>query len=99
MNAEVYASPDGWRFRIRSSGNGEIMAVGEAYVRRIDAEHALSTLFTGHPVDVTVRNHHNEVVAHYTLRPPLPFLETVEKDDSEEEESDKSALWDEGSLE
>ena len=66
MNAEIYASPDGWRFRMRG-GNGEIMATGEAYVRRIDAEHALKVLFISGPVNVAVRNMVNEVVSNYTL--------------------------------
>jgi len=66
MRAEVYPSPDGWRFRVKAA-NGEIMCTGEAYVRRIDAESALKQLFGNGSLDVSVRNHGNEVVKHYTL--------------------------------
>ena len=33
---EIYPSTDGYRWRLRA-GNGEIIAVGEAYTRRKDA--------------------------------------------------------------
>jgi len=66
VRAEVYPSPDGWRFRVKANNN-EIMCTGEAYVRRIDAESALRQLFTNGPLDVTVRNHGNEIVEHYPL--------------------------------
>lgn len=86
MKAEIYPSPDGWRFRVKGD-NGEIMAVGESYVRRIDAESALRTLFAGgKEIDVTVRSHHNEVVEHYHLGPAgvqdeLPLENEIEAED------------------
>ena len=77
MKAEVYPGPDGWRWNVRGL-NGEILASGEAYVRREDCEHVLALLFGyGTPVDVTVRNHHTVVVDHYTLGRTANSLETV----------------------
>ena len=32
---EVYLSVDGWRFRVKA-GNGEVIAVGEAYKTKAD---------------------------------------------------------------
>lgn len=66
MKGEVYASPDGWRFRVKGNNN-EIMCTGEAYVRRIDAESALKQLFSGARFDVTVKDHHHNVVDHFVL--------------------------------
>lgn len=67
LKAEVYPGADGWRWRARGL-NGEILASGEAYVHRTDAENVLRILFNRHlSVDVAVRNHGNEVVANYTL--------------------------------
>ena len=75
--AEVYPSPDGWRFRVKANNN-EIMCVGEAYVRRIDAESALKQLFGfGQPLDVAVRDHGGAVVNHYTIGAPAkPITES-----------------------
>ena len=64
--AEVYPGKDGWRYRIKA-GNGEILASGEAYVRKIDCESALRALFNGGTTEVVVRNHAREVTDNYTL--------------------------------
>jgi len=40
---EVYLSVDGWRFRVKG-GNGEIMAVGEAYESKSDCLAAVGAL-------------------------------------------------------
>ena len=40
---EVYQAADGWRFRVKG-GNGEIIAVGEAYVRKEGADAAARAL-------------------------------------------------------
>ena len=69
MRAEIYPSTDGWRFRIKGD-NGEIMCIGEAYVRRRDAEGALKQLFNNESLEVTVRNHGTNVVDHYVLGRP-----------------------------
>jgi Domain of unknown function (DUF1508) len=80
MIAEVYPSPDGWRFRVKG-GNNEIMCTGEAYVRRIDAESALNQLFgIGGSLEVVVRNHGEEVVKHYTIGKNEDPFEDVEGD-------------------
>jgi uncharacterized protein YegP (UPF0339 family) len=50
---EIYQGPDGWRFRIKAR-NGEIVATGEAYVRRIDAIAAAQALVPGSTVIVEV---------------------------------------------
>jgi uncharacterized protein YegP (UPF0339 family) len=68
MKAEIWPAPDGWRWRV-AGANSEILATGEAYVRKVDAEAVLRLLFgTAGPVDVTIRDHGNRVVKHYTLR-------------------------------
>jgi uncharacterized protein YegP (UPF0339 family) len=82
VKGEVYASPDGWRFRIKGNNN-EIMCTGEAYVRRIDAENTLRQLFSGARFDVTVRDHHQNVVDHFRLPAPPPWP-TVARPTSEQ---------------
>lgn len=68
MRVEVYPGADGWRWQAKG-GNGEILASGEAYVRRRDAEDAVKQLFgTAGPVEVNVREHGKRVAEHYWLR-------------------------------
>lgn len=67
ITGEVYPGTDGWRWRVKG-GNGEILASGEAYVRRVDAEAVLGLLFGSRPpIDVTIRGHNGEVVDHYKI--------------------------------
>jgi uncharacterized protein YegP (UPF0339 family) len=67
MRAEVYPGKDGWRWRVQGANN-EILCQGEAYVQRVDAESVLRLLFgSAHTLDVTIRDHHDAVVKHYTL--------------------------------
>lgn len=40
---EIYKATDGWRWRLRS-GNGRILASGEAFTSRRHAERAIDTL-------------------------------------------------------
>lgn len=68
MRALVYPAADGWRWNVKG-GNNEILASGEAYVRRADAEDVLRQLFgTTAAVNVTVEDHGGRKVANYTLR-------------------------------
>lgn len=48
---EVYATSDGWRWRLKS-GNGEIMASGEAHTRKSDAVRAACSSVGDLPVRV-----------------------------------------------
>jgi len=41
---EIYASKDGFRFRLKGR-NGEIVAIGESYTRRRDAVRAARNLW------------------------------------------------------
>jgi uncharacterized protein YegP (UPF0339 family) len=68
MKITIYRNGDGWRWRIKA-GNREIMAVGEAYTRRRNAEKAVAKLFgTTEPVHVEVIDGDGEHTS-YTLRP------------------------------
>lgn len=42
--ARVYKAPDGWRWRVLAA-NGEVIAQGEAYERRVDATRMLEEHF------------------------------------------------------
>lgn len=66
MKATVYPSTDGWRWRMIAD-NGEIVATGEAYVRRRDAEDVLALLIRTVDAEVTIRGHGDEVTDHYQL--------------------------------
>jgi uncharacterized protein YegP (UPF0339 family) len=66
VKATVYPASDGWRWRMIAD-NGEIVATGEAYVQRQDAEDVLGLLIRTVDADVTVRGHGDEVTAHYKL--------------------------------
>jgi uncharacterized protein YegP (UPF0339 family) len=48
--AEVFKGADGWRFRLLSKANGEVLAQSEAYSRRIDAVNE-ATQLVGDVVD------------------------------------------------
>ena len=68
MTATIYPAADGWRWRIQGANN-EILASGEAYVRRVDAASVVSMLFnTAIPVEVSIRDHGDKVVDHYRIR-------------------------------
>ncbi len=45
----VYEADDGWRWS-RKAGNGETLASGEAYVRKIDCLTTVSKMFPDTPV-------------------------------------------------
>lgn len=67
MKATVYPGADGWRWRITGLNN-EIVASGESYVRRIDAESVLHQIFSTETLDVSIRDHGDGITAQYSLR-------------------------------
>lgn len=55
IDVTVYRADDGWRWRAQTFGNHEIVASGEAYERRVDAEHVVQLIFGARePVDLFI---------------------------------------------
>jgi len=55
MSVTIYQDTDGWRWRAQA-GNNEIIASGEAYKQRGDAEHICDLIFGETPVVITVKD-------------------------------------------
>ena len=51
--AEVYKASDGWRFRVKSKGNNEIVAQSEGYQRKVDAVEEAGKIVDPEDVEVT----------------------------------------------
>lgn len=47
---QMYRAADGWRWRFRAAGNGEIIASGEAYATKEDCRHVLWLLRAQAPI-------------------------------------------------
>jgi uncharacterized protein YegP (UPF0339 family) len=53
MKVTIYKADDGWRWRAQAANN-EIVAHGEAYENKADAQHAIDLVFTHHPDGITI---------------------------------------------
>ena len=68
LKATIYPAADGWRWRVQGLNN-EILASGEAYVRRADAESVIGLLFNpAVPVELVIKDHGDKVVDHNKIR-------------------------------
>ena len=68
MKATIYPAEDGWRWHIQGLNN-EILASGEPYISRSDAEDVVRMLFgSTATIEVIIRDHGGEkVLDHYQL--------------------------------